>query len=275
MVDMRTGYNPSKRAEANKPHGIVLAVITHMPNPVGYYSQKFEAIKMCFKTMLENANCQHWLAVWDNGSTPQFVDWLEKEIQPDILVRSRNIGKSGAQSALFGMFPPETILAYSDDDIYFYPDWLRPQLDVLLKYPNVSTVTGYPCKYMFKDNTNTIEWAKKHAQIEMGKFIPDKWEREYAISIGADPDKWMFGTGGTNPIPMIHYGNIDTFPCSHHCQFVGRIQTLSKYRLWSDKALDDAYGFDKTMNEYGLRLATTQRLVRHIGNVVDADMRSA
>lgn len=271
---MRYGSNPSKTDKLPKPPSVVLAVITHMPNPMGYYSQKFEVVKTCLRTMTQRANVPHWLMVWDNGSTPQFIDWLDKEVQPEILVHSPNIGKTSAQTNIFRMFPPTTIVCYSDDDMFFYPDWLKPQIDILTKFPNVSVVTGYPCRYMFKNNSNTLKWATDNAKIETGKFLPDKWEQEYAISIGADPVKWMTGTGNGDlkTDVKIHYKDMEVLACSHHCQFIGQAGKVGTFAEWDNNALTSADSFDKTMNNIGLRLSTVNRFVRHIGNVLDKDM---
>jgi glycosyltransferase involved in cell wall biosynthesis len=145
----------------------VLAVVTHLPNENNYHAKRFEVIQACLLSMTQGVIIPHSLIVWDNGSEPRLREWIQRIIKPAVFIQSENIGKSAARKMIAQMLPPKTILAYSDDDIMFYPDWLRPQLDILEHFPNVACVTGYPVRTAFRWGIeNTLRWAKQNGEIK-------------------------------------------------------------------------------------------------------------
>ena len=126
--------------------------------------------------------------VWDNGSGNTLREWLLNKFNPDIAILSQNIGKNQARAAAMRMMPLSSIVAYSDDDFYYYDNWLNPQIKILNHF-GAQLVTGYPCRTMFRWGCEeTINWSNKHGKLEKGRFIPEQWERDYAVSIGRDPD---------------------------------------------------------------------------------------
>jgi glycosyltransferase involved in cell wall biosynthesis len=207
--------------------------------------------------------------VWDNGSCGRLRSWLEKEYRPDYLTLSQNVGKSNARKAIFSSFPPETIIAMSDDDIFFYPDWLQKEIAILRHFDAVQ-VTGYPVRTSFRWGCEkTIERAKSKGQVHIGRFLPENWENDFAVSIGRDP-AWHKSYSANDLDYRWTYKGMQAYCTSHHCQFVAEAGRILPALSWSPYAMADEKPFDIAVDEIGLRLATVERLSRHIGNVIDS-----
>jgi hypothetical protein len=165
------------------------------------------------------------------------------------------------------MFPPDTVIAITDDDMLFYPDWLYKQLAILGAFPCVGTVSGYPVRTQFRfAGAFTKLWAEQYAELEYGRFIPDQWEQDFAASIGRDWDEHKRKTAHDFDARITYRGR-QVYATSHHCQFVA-YAWLESYMEFSDQALADERIFERAVDAGGmLRLCTTERLARHIGNV--------
>lgn len=272
---MRVGQNPNKSAMAENIAPVVLAVLTHLPNKnAAYHSQRMEVMQNCLLTMRENCNTDHTFLVWDNGSMPEFQNWVRYEFKPDMFVNSPNIGKTLARSAMFRIFPFKTVVAYSDDDMLFYPDWLRPQVELLTEFPNVASVTGYPVRTAFRWGIeNTLKWARENGKLEVGRFIPQKWEDDFAESVGRTPE-WQKEYTKNDIDYRVTYNGKQAYCTSHHCQFIGYAGTIGRILQNEGLAMAAERPFDEMLDRIGLRLATTQRLARHMGNVLDKKLQS-
>lgn len=268
----RIGRNPnSGRRAPVRIENIVLACVTHLPDFTGYHKKRFEVVKKCLTSMRDNAGGNHTVIVWDNGSCEKFRKWVEKEYKPDIFIRSANVGKSVARAAIFGMLEPDTIVNYSDDDIYHYPNWLLPQIELLNHFPNVSCVSGYPVRCAFR-------WAVRNTILRLkptfGRFIPKVWEDDFAVSIGSDPDSHAKFTEKDKDI-IVKYKGIKAYATSHHCQHIGKAGLLATAarRVMSYYCAPNEKPYDNILDETGNRLATLQRYTRHMGNVIDDDLQ--
>jgi Glycosyl transferase family 2 len=271
---VRVGRNPLDGLSHAPLPPIIGAVITHLPNRKGYHAQRFEVIKTCLKSMRYNAGVPFPMYVWDNGSDAEFVEWLRCEFKPTWLTISPNVGKSSARTAIIRTFPLETIICMSDDDIYYYPDWLKPQLELLNGFPNVGAVSGYPVRTQHRwGNKSTLRWANDNAKISVGRFIPDEWEHDFCDSVGRNYQDHLHMTADDQDV-LIEYRGLKAYGTAHHCQFVaiaGRIENLVE---WADDYLPREQHFDNAIDAQGyLRLTTTQRLARHIGNVIHPELR--
>jgi len=223
--------------------------------------------------MRRNANMDHTLTIWDNGSCNELREWLQDEFKPDLLVLSENVGKDTARTTLMRMALPDAIVGYSDDDMYFYPDWLRPQVELLQHFPNVACVTGYPVRTSFRwGNTKTKDWARINATLEHGRFLPQQWEDDFADSIGRDVDAHK-QTSATDLDARIEYKGAKAYATSHHCQFIGWSNTLTRIQTYSRAAMASDKPFDMALDSIGLRLSTINRYTRHIGNVLHDELR--
>jgi hypothetical protein len=276
---MRLGLNPLRASTAPYDfHDVVLLVVTHLPTLDGYHAGRMEIVQTCLRTMRENAGREHTFYVWDNGSCDAFTDWLREDFRPDFLMLSQNIGKNPARAAAIATLPLGAIVAYSDDDMLFYPNWLQPQIDLLVHFPNVAAVSGYPCRVMFRWGIErTIAWARKNGKLEQGRFIPKEWEDDYADSIGRDRNEQV-----QNTIKDVDYRvtfeGVKAYTTAHHCQFIGYVATV-RNAMYTDSAstamaLDDEKQTDIRLDQLGLRLSTTERLARHMGNVMDDGLRA-
>lgn len=271
---MRVGNNPLKNnAVAASILPVAICAVTHLPNLQGYHARRLEIVQVSLLSMRKFAGMDASIVIWDNGSCEELTDWIEQEYKPDIFIRSINMGKATARTALFRMMPPKTIVACSDDDMLFYPNWLQPQIDLLKGFPNVSCVTGYPVRTSFRwGNQKTAKWAKKNASVQIGKFIPKLWEYDFAVSIGREPREHEQMTEADQDV-MIEYNGLKAYATSHHCQFIGYADKVGQVVQYDGLAMSDERPFDIALDTIGLRLSTIDRLSRHMGNVIHDELR--
>lgn len=270
---MRKGINPNRKLTAETFAPVVLACVVHLPNFEEYHEGRFEVVQTCLRSMTQHAETEHTLAIWDNDSHPLVREWILDELKPDVYVRSFNFGKTGARTSLVRMLPPYRVVAFSDDDMYFYPNWLKPQMELLQHFPNVACVTGYPVRTSFRwGNDRTKAWARQNAKVETGRFLPDQWEDDFAVSIGRDILMHR-ETSKNDRDTRITYKGVTAYATSHHCQFISASEQVSRILTYDGYCMGDERPFDMAMDSIGLRLATTKRLVRHIGNVLHDELK--
>lgn len=273
---MRIGVNPLRNSMApNKAPKVVAAVITHLPNQIGYHKERLAIVKACLNSMRENASMKCAVMVWDNGSCNELKDWLVSNYRPEYLVLSPNIGKGSAKAGILRMFPADTIVGISDDDMLFYRGWLDDAVKLIKHFPNVGAVSGYPCRRMMKNNISTLKWAEENgAVITNGRSIPDEWETDYAVSVEQDPEEWLDFTRDDLDT-LIEYQGVKAYATAHHCQAVyvaGRVASLA---TWDSMAAAAEGPWDEAIDQAGmLRLATMERMSRHMGNIIDPKLRS-
>lgn len=272
---MRVGANPNRQAFVAGYGPIISAVITHLPDESGYHEKRFEVIRCSLEMMRKNPGVNFQTLVWDNGSFPAFTNWLRFEYKPDYLILSPNVGKSIARASLIRMLPPETILNISDDDMYYYPDWFRHQLTVLETYPNVGLVSGYPVRTQFRfGNGATVKWGEKNKCIEYGRFISDHEERDFCRSIGREYEDFHVNYTKDDIDARLTYKGVKVYATGHHCQFVCRAGVVAPHTEYHKAAMLSERPFELNIDRSGLlRLTTCIRLTRHIGNVLDDDLR--
>lgn len=268
----RVGENPNRSAETAGYSPIVLTCVTHLPNLVGYHAKRLEVVQACLTSMRKgHEDCT--MIVWDNGSENELRHWLQNVFKPDILILSENIGKNSARSSLAHMLPRDRVMAYADDDIFFYPDWLEAQMELLTHFPNVSCVSGYPIRTSFRWGCeNTKKWAKENAKLEASIFLPREWEDDFAISIGRDPFDHKTRTEEDFDYRVTYNGK-KAYCTAHHCQFISPVSVVGRISQYVNLALPDEKPFDIAMDSIGLRLSTIQRYTRHMGNVIDDKLR--
>lgn len=268
---MRIGANPLRNDTIQPLAPLVLAVVTHLPNTLGYHEHRLEVIQTCIESMTKHAP-PHSLVIWDNGSCEALRQWIRSK-KPDVFIESVNVGKTTARTAIFRMLPPETLVAMSDDDIFYYPDWYEAQVNVLNTFPNVACVTGNPIRTSFRwGSENTIGWMKKEGILEVGRFIPDQYERDFCISIGRDPHVHKRNTVNDMDYRGM-YNGVYAYATSHHCQFLSIAGRVLPAMVFDNHAMADEKPFDVRMDNIGLRLSTVQRYSRHIGNVIHDELR--
>jgi hypothetical protein len=271
----RLGQNPLKTNKApNFIRDIVFVVVTHLPDLIGYHENRFEIVKSCLQSMRERSKRTHTFYVFDNGSNDLFREWLYNEFKPDMVTFSKNIGKLAARTTAICSLPPQSLVAYSDDDMLYYDNWLNPQIELLNNFPNTSLVSCYPIRTMFRwGNKNTLLWAAKNATVEVGRFIPDEYEIDYAASVGRSYKDHQKGTENDKDI-KITFNKYQAYATGHHCQFVGYAGKLLRLMTYDTMSLGDEKKFDTAADILGLRLCTTKRYTRHMGNIIDDKLKS-
>lgn len=271
---MRIGNNPSKGKPAGaRLQNIALHVITCLPSLDGYHANRFEVIQACIISMLNGITAPHTLIVTDNESIPEFTEWLQRCVKPDMFINSKNYGKATQRKLIAQMLPPNTVLCYSDDDMLFERNWFEPQMKLLKSFPNVAAVSGYPVRTSFRwGNAHTLAWARANAKVEIGRFISEQHERDFCVSIGRNFEDHQANTRQDLDY-RIAYNGLQAYATAHHCQQIGYAGTIAKALAFDGYAMGEERTFDERLDALGLRLATTDRLCRHIGNVMDVGIR--
>lgn len=270
---MRRGENPNRNKEAATYTDIVMTCVTHLPNQVGYHAKRLEVIQTCLESQ-RRGHEDKTMVVWDNASCDALREWLQYEFKPDILILSENLGKNQARCSIAHMLPADRIMTYSDDDIFFYPGWMEEQLEILGHFPNVSCVSGYPIRTSFRWGCgNTIKWAEENAKLDKGRFLPKQWEDDFAVSIGRDIQDHVERTVKDFDY-RVTYKRRRAYCTSHHCQFISPVRVIRMINQYAAYAMPDEKPFDIAMDQIGLRLSTTERYTRHMGNVIDDALRN-
>ena len=276
---MRTDFNPHSpfRQDGDPvipfklpPDIPVVCILTHLPSEKEYHEHRWEIVTNSLKLARQNAGVDHHLLIWDNGSCKRLRKWLI-DFDPDTLILSDNIGVVNAMRRVFGMFHDCTVV-WCNDDLIYYPNWLKPQLDIFYHYPNVATVSGCVTRfYSGKQDSATLEWAQRYASLGF-MDTPIEWDIKHGESIGKRD--MVNGYRGTK-IPMVKYDGVPALIGGNHCQMVCNPRLL--YPLLGETQMYMHPLFqtlDTGINGKGyLRLLTTERLTRHIGNVMTDDDR--
>jgi hypothetical protein len=268
---MRVGQNPLKGLKAPAPAPVILCAITHLPAFTGYHEERLEIVQLCLETMRSRVDpgIRFETAIFDNGSHKIFREWIRDEYRPDYLFTGPNRGKAFLRTMIQRAFPLDTIIGVTDDDMYFEPNWLGPQLEILDIYPNVGSVTGYPIWGHFKmgNNKSTMQWAQANdVDIERGELMPQDWHFDHAHSVGSSLTKYLESMDGVEQVRLTYRG-VSAYATSHHCQYVARAGQLENIVQWNEEAVPNEHFYDREVDRAGmLRLATTARLCWHMGN---------
>ncbi len=63
---------------------------------------------------------------------------------------------------------------------------------------------------------------------------------------------------------------MQAYATAHHCQFIAFAKMIEYILQWDGEAISNGKTFDNAIDEEGLlRLTTTERLVQHMGNVME------
>jgi len=275
---MRIGQNPAKKAKSvAQPEIVTVAVITYIPELVGYYAQSLEVLKTCLGSIWQNTDTPYDLMVFDNGSCGEVRDYLKTSQDKGkiqfLILSEKNYGKAGAWNSIFGAAPGKYI-AYADSDVYHYPGWLAPQLEILEKFPGTGMVTGMPMWTSEEYSTSTIEWAegRDDVSLERGRFLPwdDYWK--HSKSLGADEVKARVHYDSTEDIIIRHQGG-QMYVGAAHFQFVAPKAVLNGLLpIPSNRPMGQVRLLDIALNDAGfLRFCTPDWWVRHMGNTVELE----
>lgn len=273
---MRVGQNPAKGLETvAQPAEITAAVTTYIPFLSGYYQDSLEVLKLSLESLRAHADLPFDLMVFDNGSCEAVRDYLlEMQRQGKIqylILSEENIGVVGAWNVIFGAAPGRTI-AYSDYDIYFYPNWLSSLTAVLEAFPQAGMVTGLPLLTPLEFSTSTVQWAEETAGVvlQTGQAISveDVWRHAQSIGTSRSETETFYKN---NPGRSLEYQGKRVYIGAGHFQFVGRKAHFQELiPLQAERPMGgEVRNLDIAVNAAGyLRLCTPDWHVEHMGNTL-------
>jgi glycosyltransferase involved in cell wall biosynthesis len=238
---------------------------------------------MTIQSILANTKEPFDLLVFDNGSSPEMVDYLQSlygsGLIDYLLLSKRNIGKLNALNMIFN-FAPGEIVAYSDDDIFHLPGWLGKHLEIIDTFPNVGAVTGFYIRQRVgMSSESTLAFANQPGiKTERGLLMPRKWEEEYLINSGRTWERYETEVEGLEDI-IVTYKGLEAWVSAHHFQMVSPKKIMQEVLSemlptgWTDRAMGRMVEMDDLMDSKGyLRFCTREQTVRLMGNVISEEV---
>lgn len=284
----RIGINPARgKLSAYQPARVSVCLITYIPEESGYFEHRLQVLKLVFASLSAHTTRPFDLLVFDNGSCPaviQYLQSLKDDNLVDYLILARqNIGKIDALRVLFQAAPGE-IIAYCDDDIFFYPGWLEAHLHILKNFSQAGMVSGVPVRNASLHANLSLKKLSEHPddgiRVVYERRIPNEWEIDWALSTGRDPQAHLASTSAQQDMILRSQDAQGKTICeaigsANHFQFAGwktrLLQALPDQ--WSGKLMGAMIELDEAIDQAGyLRLSTSQRYVRHMGNTISADI---
>lgn len=278
----RIGMNPARdRLSGYRPARVTAVVLVYIPYLSGYFQHRLEVLKVSLASLLRHTQTSYDLLVFDNGSCAEVKTYLEALFESgkvDFLVRSKeNIGKIGAFKVMFAAAPGE-LIAYADDDIFYYPGWLTAHLEIIDAFPGVGMVSGCALRTLYDHGTSSnLELAQRDARVNLiqGQNIPRQWEIDWAVSYGRDVEAHLEKLEQMEDI-QLELNRLKVYAVANHNQFVAPKQALleSLPEEWSGRLMGQMDDLDVAIDEAGyLRLSTLERTTRHMGNLIDESMK--
>jgi len=260
------------------PARVTAAILTYVPNEVGYFEDRFDVMRVCIESIIKNTQEPFNLMVFDNGSSNKVVDYLRKQHDVgniDFLMLShQNIGKISALQIIFKAVPGE-IIAYCDDDVFFLPGWLKRHLKVIDTYPDVGAVSGMYIKPHMKEGIKaTMQFAaRQDVKMEKGNLVDKDLEVHYIKNMGRTWEQYQKEINGLEDVRMTFKG-IQTYASAGHYQFVAVKDRILKALpdKWKSNLMGQMHEFDIAIDELKmLRVCTTPATVRLLGNQINQE----
>ena len=273
---MRIGQNPAKFVkDVVKPARVTVAVLNHIPFLSGFYAEMDQVLKTCLQAIYQTSgNIDFDLLVFDNGSCPEIKTYLlneqaEGRIQY-LIFSEKNLGKGGAWNMVLDGAPGE-IIAYTDNDCLFKPDWLEKSLKILETYPNAGMVTARPFRTNPDFYSNTLKWAEGTNDVlcEHGQLVDFEVFREFDLSLSQTEDEIKQHYDSTEDHRLTYKG-VKAFAGASHWQFTSYKRVLQEFLPFSmDRPMGQVKQLDMHMNEKGyLRLMTEEPLAMNMSNTL-------
>lgn len=280
----RIGMNPSRGVKLDfTPARTTVAVLVYVPHQAGYFQNRMDVTKMTLRSILANTEESYDLLVFDNGSSPEMVNYLQELYQNGsidyLLLSERNIGKLNALNMIFNIAPGE-IVAYSDDDILHLPGWLGKHLEIIDTFPDVGAVTGFYIRQrVAMSSESTLQFANQpDVEAERGLLMPRKWEEEYLINTGRTWERYEEEVRGIEDI-IVKYKGLEAWVSAHHFQMVCPKAVVKEVLAdmlpdgWSDQVMGRMVELDDRMDDKGyLRFCTREQTMRLMGNAISEEV---
>lgn len=270
---MRKGQNPAKFInDIGRPERITGAVLTYVPFLRGYYAEALEVLRVCLRSMREDAGIPFDLLVFDNGSCAEVRDYLVGEKDAGriqyLTLSERNVGKGGAWNVILGGAPGE-IIAYADSDVLFSPNWLKRSVQILESFPNVGMVTARPFRTPPDLFDSTLAWARQNAFVEEGQFIPWETFLQFNLSLGQTEEDNRRVYAETRDW-RITYAGVTAIAGASHWQFTGYKSLLQRFLPFEmEKPMGQVRELDRRVNGAGLlRLMVPDPLAMNMSNTL-------
>jgi hypothetical protein len=286
---MRKGQNPAKFVkDVSRPERITVALLNYIPFLSGFYAETLDVLKACLESMRKDAGLPFDLMVFDNGSCPEVRDFLVKEkgegrIQYLILAE-KNMGKGGAWNVMLAGAPGD-IIAYTDADVLFSPNWLSRSVEILETFPDVGMVTARPFRTPPEFYESTLKWARENATLEEGQFIPWQTFLEFNLSLGqteeenkkvyAETKDWRITYRRPERSDRVQAEeeqskDVVAYAGASHWQFTAYKSTLQQFLPFDmDKPMGQVRQLDKRVNNEGLlRLMVSDPLAMNMSNTL-------
>jgi len=272
---MRKGQNPAKFVkDVARPERITAALLNYIPFLSGFYAETLDVLKVSLESMRRDAGLPFDLMVFDNGSCAEVRDFLIKEKEEGriqyLILSEKNMGKGGAWNVMLAGAPGE-IIAYTDADVLFSPNWLKRSVEILETFPNVGMVTARPFRTPPEFYEGTLKWAREaeSAQLDEGQFIPWETFLEFNLSLGQTEDENKKVYAETKDW-RIQYKGVTAFAGASHWQFTAYKSTLQRFLPFDmDKPMGQVRQLDKRMNDAGLlRLMVSDPLAMNMSNTL-------
>ena len=255
-------------------------MMTYIPNLEGYFTHRLDVLKLSLESLIYSLDGQIDIMVMNNGSCAQVREYLDQQLsigRIDYLIHShRNLGVIGGFKILFNAIPGK-VIAYSDDDVIYYPGWLPAHLEILDTFPKTGMVSGAPVGFSSEHAVTAIEEfiaTKPQALAVLEKPRVEDWEESWAISTGRSAGDHLNAIKNT-PNKHLVYEGVEAVQSAKHFQFVTPKEVICEAFSpdWSGSLMDGLVALDESVDRLGyLRLTTPIRFARHIGNTISQEI---
>ena len=280
----RLGMNPARKKQSSyKPSEVTVAMVVYIPSLEGYFQQRLEILKVSIQSLLSNTKTSFDFLVLDNGSTENVRTYL-KELNDQgsldyLVLSSRNLGVEGGLKVLANTVLGK-YMAYTNDDVFFYPGWLQEHLKIMKTFPEVGMVSGAPVgiQTTLADRSllNLMDQNLPELSVSRTARNP-QWEEDWAKSTGRNLDEHQTFIKET-PHTLLDYKGVQALGSANHYQFLAPVSVIKKALpdKWRGNLMGGVAELDRAVDGMGyLRLSTKERYTRHIGNALDDDFKKA